>query len=185
MECPVCAAHASPAEGSRGVDGCPSCGIALRDTSSARATEVVEGTAERGPISAELPIIEEAGEETERIGAVSPTCEGIPRQRNLVATRPSLPAVLWSRPAVRTVAGASAGAVALTLGMRLARAWLARPRANRQLVSSALPLVADMLDQGIQSPGSPRSLRPLGPSGERGTEVVETFIYMQRVIRRR
>jgi hypothetical protein len=80
---------------------------------------------------------------------------------------------------VRAAAQAGAGAVALTLGLRLLRTWLTGPQAAREAVSSALPTLADLIQQrGLPGPAE------CAP-GERGAEVVETLVYMQRVVRRR
>jgi hypothetical protein len=172
--CPVCEAE-TPA----GLEMCPRCGARVGSFSDQEDPGVVEGTAERGPISAELPLPDEAEVPA---GAAGPDRAGAAAQHpnaSLVLARPSLPAVIWQQPAVRAVAQAGAGAVALTIGMRLLRAWLSRPSAPRRLVSSALPLVADVLEQGD------RPTLPQAGRVERGTEVVETFVYMHRVIRRR
>lgn len=175
MVCPVCEAVAVPVK-----DVCPHCGATLPTTPSAEVRGIVEGTAQRGPISAELPLLVDAeGEGTQAAdAAVAAEPERAPAT-SLVVRRPALPAVLWRQPAVRAVAQAGAGAVALTLGLRLLRAWLARPRAVRQVVSSALPLMAELIEQGGLS-GEPPARR-----GERGAEMVETVIYARRVIWRR
>jgi len=170
MVCPVCEAVALSVK-----DVCPHCGAPLVMAASAEVRGIVEGTVRRGPISAELPLLVDAVEE-DGASAADPARA---RETSLTVTRPSLPAVLWQQPAVRAVAQAGMGAVALTLGMRLLRAWLARPRAVRQVVSSALPLVADLIEQGGRA-GEPAARR-----GERGVEMVETAIYVRRVIRRR
>jgi hypothetical protein len=98
------------------------------------------------------------------------------RGTSLVPVRPSLPALLWQQPAVRAVARAGAGAVALTLGMRLLRAWLVRTRAAQSLASSALPTVTELLRQHERPAQTP------GERVERGAELVEIFIFMRRVI---
>ena len=101
------------------------------------------------------------------------------RSTDLVVARPSLPALLWRQPAVRAVARAGAGAVALTLGMRLLRGWLGRgPLRSRQLAratTSALPSARQLLDHSMDGVERPA----------RGDEVVETIIYVRRVLRRR
>lgn len=175
MTCPVC-----EADNLLIAETCPQCGARVHSAPRADSTRVVEGTAQRGPVSEELPPLAEGAAET--IGDAGPASDEagqVNSDTSLVVARPSLPAVLWQQPAVRAVAQAGVGAVALTLGMRLLRSWLARPQASRQLVTTALPMVADLLEQGkhVTSPASPQT--------ERGTEIVETFIYMQRVIRRR
>ncbi len=174
MTCPVC-----EADNLLIAETCPQCGARVHSAPRADSTRVVEGTAQRGPVSEELPLAEGAAETIGDAGPASDEAGQVNSDTSLVVARPSLPAVLWQQPAVRAVAQAGVGAVALTLGMRLLRSWLARPQASRQLVTTALPMVADLLEQGkhVTSPASPQT--------ERGTEIVETFIYMQRVIRRR
>jgi hypothetical protein len=176
MECPTC--HAWIA---RPGAHCPRCGalLELDRTAAEQLAAVVESTAERGPISAELPLPMEGELAYEDAG----TGTGAARTADtrLVVRGQSLPAVLWQQPAVRAVAQVGAGAIALSLGMRLLRAWLARPRAVRGAASSALPVFADLL-QGPQGTTAP--LRELARP-ERGAEVVETFVYMRRVRRRR
>lgn len=176
MACPVCETDKMLV-----AEICPECGARLPTRPRADAPLVVEGTAQRGPVRAELPPLAEGAvaSPSGAAGAASVGDDQGSRETRLVVARPSLPALLWQQPAVRAVARAGVGAVALTLGMRLLRAWLARPRATRQVVTTALPMVADLLEQGRHSGSS-----PLAPA-ERGAEVTETFIYMQRVIRRR
>jgi hypothetical protein len=172
MECAECGtrvtAHAAL---------CPRCGAPLAGTHAAAESGagIVESTAERGPVSAELPLPPES--DAESAGAPMGAADASFSDTRLVVSRTDLPAVLWRQPAVRAVAQAGAGAIALTLGMRLLRAWLARPRGARAVGPSALPLVADLLHPTDSGGGA--SLR-----GERGTEVMETFIYIRRVIRR-
>lgn len=171
MVCPVCEAEDLSVR-----ESCPRCGAPLQP---ARSVGVVEGTAQRGPVSAELPPLPDA----EEMPAYSAGLDSAARRdtggTSLVLARPSLPAVLWQQPAVRAVARAGAGAVALTLGMRLLRAWLVRTRTAQSLASTALPTVTELLrrnERPIQGPGE---------RVERGTEMVETFIFMRRVIHRR
>ncbi len=169
MVCPIC-----EAEGLSVREPCPRCGAPLQP---ARSVGVVEGTAQRGPVSAELPPLPEA----EEMPAYSNGLDGTARHdtggTSLVPARPSLPAVLWRQPAVRAVARAGAGAVALTLGLRLLRVWLARTRTAQSLASSALPAVTELLRQNERPTQGP------GERVERGSEMVETFIFMRRVIR--
>jgi hypothetical protein len=156
---------------------CPRCGAPLagKHATAEGGAGIVESTAERGPVSAELPLPPESG--VESAAAHMGAADASSADTRLVVSRTGLPAVLWRRPAVRAVAQAGAGAIMLTLGMRLLRAWLARPNAARAVAPSALPLVADLLHPTDNAGGE--SLR-----GERGTEVMETFIYIRRVIRR-
>jgi hypothetical protein len=159
---------------------CPSCGAPLWAAPGDIGVAVVEGAAERVSIRVELPSPAQAA----RTAAYPqrPT-DGVPvgghRVTSLVVARPALPAVLWQQPAVRAVAEVGVGAVALSVSVRLLRAWLARPRAARSLVASAMPALAELRPRdggGSQTPG--RSMA-------RGAELVETVVYVERVVRRR
>jgi hypothetical protein len=174
MLCPICDADAGSAR-----ESCLRCGAPLGHPQATRQVlGVVDSTAARGPVRAELPLVLEA-EGSEGMAAPPDALAGETRRRtSLVVMGPALPAVVWRQPAVRTLVQAGAGAVAMTLGMRLLRAWLARPRATRALASSALPVVAELLRQRDRP-----SLVP-GERAEPGAEVVETVIFMRRVIRR-
>ena len=172
MVCPICEAEDLSVR-----ESCPWCGAPLQPARGARNVGVVEGTAQRGPVSAELPPLPEAEAMPIHSDGLDGTARRDTRGTSLVPARPSLPAVLWRQPAVRAVARAGAGAVALTLGMRLLRAWLVRTRTAQSLASSALPTVTELLRRNERPAQGP------GERVERGTEVVEAFIFMRRVIR--
>ena len=176
LTCPTCGVWTTG-----GVVTCPGCGGALGGAADGPARAgvleelIVEGSAERGPIRAELPLPDE-----EQMEAGRP-------ETGVVAARPSLPALLWRRPEVRTLATAGAGAVALSLGMRLMRAWLGTGRMGRQVAPRALPLVTDLLESTGESTrrGNGRASRQAGGTERGTTEVVETLIVMRRVVRGR
>jgi hypothetical protein len=139
---------------------------------SADSVGIVEGTAECGPISAELPLpgegeLDAAGAD---VDANSDT--------RLIVRQAGLPALLWQQPAVRVAVQSAAGAIAVTLGMRLLRAWLAHPRAAGRVASSVLPAFADLLQ-------APNMAEADLARRERDGEVVETVVFMRWVVRRR
>jgi hypothetical protein len=155
---------------------CSRCGALLPPHPAGATGLVVDSTAERGPISAELPPEPLAAAGT----AVGAEPDG--RSLDLVAARASLPALLWRQPAVRAVARAGAGAIALSVGMRLLRVWLTHPRATRQAAASVLPGVRQLLAQRHGAGGLP------GANGDRRVgagEIEETVIYLRRVVRQR
>lgn len=139
---------------------CPHCGAPLRGRDSANGRghgsampAVVDSTAARG--AARAP-------------------------GGLIAVRPMFPtlsAVIW-RPAVRAAAEAGIGTLALTVGARLLRAWLARPRGAPGAPASMPPMVTHL----IRRPGADR---PPRAEWERGAAVEETVIYLRRVVRSR
>ncbi|HEY7781013.1 MAG TPA: hypothetical protein VIC85_12440 [Ktedonobacterales bacterium] len=139
---------------------CPHCGASLRERESANGMShvsavpaVVEGTVARGPARAPGGLV-----------AVRPML-------------PTLPAAIW-RPAMRAAAEAGIGTLALTVGARLLRAWLARPRGAPGAPASMPPMVTDL----IRRPGADR---PPRAEWERGAAVEETVIYLRRVVRSR
>jgi hypothetical protein len=168
MECPSCRAKVTGT-----APACPRCGALLGTFGAGTAgAGIVEGTAERGPVSAELPLPAEGEQDATGAGGSGES------DTRLVVQMVGLPAMLWRQPAVRTVAQAGTGAIMLTLGVRLLRAWLARPKPAGRVATTALPYLADLL----QAPGVPAE-EPM--RRERSGEVVETVIFMRRVVRRR
>jgi hypothetical protein len=93
----------------------------------------------------------------------------------MLPTLPTLPAAIW-RPAVRAAAEAGIGTLALTVGARLLRAWLARPHGVPGEPSSLPPMLADLIRR-------PEADRPPHAALERGAAVEETVIYLRRVVR--
>jgi hypothetical protein len=75
---------------------------------------------------------------------------------------------VWRQPAVR----AGAGALALSVGLRLTRIWLARANVRRDL-RRATPSLAESLAGRLLVPLRPRPVA-------RGGEVVETWIYVRQ-----
>ncbi len=183
MTCPTC-----QAEQARPVAYCPRCGaplMAIWRTAEDADGLVIEGTViARETIGGERPVNGacEADDPEESEWSAAPY-DAARSSTSLVVARPaalpSLPARLWRQPAVRAVARASAGALALTLGMRLLRGALARPRVTGELASTVLPTIRHLFDR------TPARRSPLGVPSDHDGEVVETFIYMRRVVRRR
>lgn len=180
MTCPACLTeHLSPAV------RCPHCGASLAALSRAAwggwdgADDMIEGTIIEYEATGDS--VPPGSADASSDGEQSTLSRASTPSTSLVVARPalpSLPARLWRQPAVRAVAQASMGALALTLGMRLLRGALTRPRATSQLASSALPAIRQLFDARVPR----RSLLtvPDNPGGE----VVETFIYIRRVVRR-
>ncbi len=80
------------------------------------------------------------------------------------------PAHLWRQPAVRAAVRAGAGALALSVGLRLGRVVLARAlaRGGPRPLAATPPLV-------VRLPAAPAP-----GSGPRGGEIVETWIYVRQ-----
>lgn len=185
MTCPICEAHTQP-----GAEHCPRCGAAVapRDFNAPLAAGVVlEGKVRPVPPSeawALTPadrVTPDAHHEPAR--ASMTTLVRAQPSPPMVSRRPSLPVLLWRQPAVRAVARAGAGALALSLGVRLLRSALARPRATGRVVSGALPFARTLLDPMLERGAMPRT--PFGATNERGADVIETFLYVRQVVRRR
>jgi hypothetical protein len=137
MNCPTCGATLTLAT------ECAWCAARARDASSALVAGVVDELPERGMVS--LAPLEPAG--------VLTRAPASGRALTVIA-REGLTAQLWRQPAVRAVARAGAGALAFSVGLRLARALLARALVR-------LP---------------PATRLPAA----RGGEVVETWIYVRQ-----
>jgi len=157
---------------------CPACG---RPAPAARAT-IVEGTI--------LPDVNPAPPPGEFAspppGAAEET---IPPARALVPAQPAhpalaalahLPACAWRRPAVRSAVKTGAGAVALTVALRLAGRWVTSRGARQAAGESLLPALADLLAQGED--GRAIARRAIARRGRHG-EITETFIYLRRTVR--
>jgi hypothetical protein len=172
MWCPTCGASELGSSMQ-----CPSCGAPVRSAARTAASAVVESTAERGPVSTELPLLGDAdGVVAQRSYSASTALTREPVRARLAVASQALPALLWRQPAVRVVAQAGAGALAVSLGVRLLRAWLARPASTRELASSAVPTLRDLLGPAQRSAAL---------TGPRETAVVETVIYVRQTIRGR
>jgi hypothetical protein len=148
---------------------CPVCGGTLRDINVSDAVELVEATASLGGIG------DPGADGT--VDATRAVVRSSPRPLPVALSRLSaLPAVAWRQPVVRAAVRTGASALALSLAARAARAVVSGRRASAQLPQATLPSVFDLL----QSPSAPR--RMSGPAPR--VEVIETFVYVRRVIRR-
>lgn len=166
MFCPTCQTVV-PA----GPSFCPTCGDTMRDVSAADTVEVVEGSA---AVTLELPeLAPDNGEQP----ANSDTPLALALRRPPGTPVPALmragqlAVAAWRQPAVRAAVKTGATAVALSLTVRAARQALTLPRARRLPARSPLPSLVDL----FTSEREPRT-------GE--YEVVETYFYMRRVVRR-
>jgi hypothetical protein len=176
MLCPVCADD----ERDDLQERCPRCGAPLRMERPAWKAAVIEGTVRQRPVGVPLP-------RSHATVAAAPAVDESVRQidargasrASLIVRRSALPMALWQRPPVRTLAAASAGAVALTLGLRLLRGWLARRQGARALAAAALPTVAELFRQ------EEIAAQPEGKRSAHGAALVETIIFVRQVIRRR
>lgn len=146
---------------------CPHCGASLVDGNPS------DGVGREGVI----PIVVEG---TAARGLARAVRSGPLAARSLL---PTLPAAIW-RPAVRAAAEAGVGALTLTVGARLLRAWLARPRALPGATPSALAALTDLLSPP-RTTQAPRAPRERGGLRERGAELEETVIYLRRTVRPR
>lgn len=169
MVCPVCAAETLPT-----IARCSRCGEPIAAGLGLVDGLVVEGTVEHGSVS-ERVFLTRAYDEPPGAGReIAPSVS-----QSLAVRQPSLATMLWRQPAVRAVARAGVGALALTLGMRVVRGLLARPHITGEAARAALPLARHLFDR------QPASRRPEGDLSEGGGEVIETLIYMRQVVRRR
>jgi hypothetical protein len=152
MECPACGADQAPAT------ECEWCAQAGKVALTALADGEVEAMPERGVVRI-APSAPEAVLMPSGFGARPPR----------IRAGVGLTARLWSHPAVRAAVRTGVGAVALSMGLRLARGWLARSLARGGPRGMA-PSLVDHL------PISPVTRRVA-----RDGEIVEAWIYMRQV----
>lgn len=161
MFCPTCQTVVWAA-----LETCPTCGGTMREVEAGDAVDVVEATAEIG-----------TGEPAAGLDA-----SGVPDPLAVAATseRMALPVSVrlaeltfaaWRQPAVRAAVKTGASALALSLAMRAARHALLRPSTRRVVLRPVLPTLSDLL------PSEADARR------ERGPVVIETFVYVRRVVR--
>lgn len=169
MFCPTCQTVLREAP-----ELCPACGETMRPIAASDAVEVVEGTAESGVYTA-VRLDEVSG--IDDVPAQSFALVAPSRQPALpvLARLPELTAQVWRQPAVRAAVKTGASAIALSLAVRAARVALSGRGPRRALTSTALPALSDLL--------APRESALPSQRAQYG-EVVETYIYMRRVIRR-
>jgi hypothetical protein len=97
------------------------------------------------------------------------------QQGTLLARIPELSLLAWQQPAVRSAVKTGAGAIMLSLAMRVARQWLLEPSRRRAMTDSLVPTPGELLRPAAREQRRwPR----------RGMEVTETFIYVRRTLRR-
>ncbi len=164
MFCPSCQLAVPGAPRS-----CPACGGSLRDVSPVDAVELVEA----GGASAESSG-SETGVTLVATREIAPLADP-PALPALVRLR-ELPALAWRQPVVRAAVRTGASTLALSLALRAARALVSARSSSVALPRGAAPTLAEML----QPRGAVRDL----PPGESQVEIVETFVYVRRVVRR-
>lgn len=142
----------------------------MREVAAGDAVEVVEATAEVG--SGEPALMgTEASSEVNALTVSEPSSRfTLPVPVRLA----ELSVAAWRQPAVRAAVKTGASALALSLAMRAARRALIRPTARRAVTRAVLPALTDLLQPEV----------PNERDHERGAVVVETFVYMRRVVRR-
>jgi hypothetical protein len=139
----------------------------MREVAAGDAVDVVEATAEVGagePVAdSETPV---------QAGALAVAEPSGPFALPVPMRLAELTLVAWRQPAVRAAVKTGASALALSLALRAARHILTHPGARRAVTRSALPSLSGLL-QPESSDGR-----------EHGAMVIETYVYMRRVIRR-
>lgn len=157
------------------VDGvlCPTCGDAIHPIQASDIVEAVESNA----VYAEGVAAGANGDATITLTAPMDTAlvARAEKRTSLLARLPELSLIAWQQPAVRSAVTTGAGAIALSLAMRVARQWLLEPRRRGTVADSLVPPLGDLLRPAEREQRQwPR----------RGVEVTETFIYIRRSFRR-
>lgn len=156
------------------VDGalCPACGDAIHPILATDVVEAVEGSAAYAEGAAPSGNGDPAITIAEAADTALVTQEK--KQMSLLTRIPELSLRAWQQPAVRTAVRTGAGAIALSLALRVARQWLLEPRRQAAVVDSLVPTLGELLRpaEAVQR-RSPR----------RGVEVSETIVYVRRTIR--
>ena len=143
---------------------CPTCGGTMRAVAAGDAVEIVEAVAE--------PRTDEPANDEHAPSGVTALTVAQPATLPLPVRLAELSVAAWRQPAVRAAIKTGASALALSLAMRAARRALTRSPSRRLAARPTLPALSDLL---------PRET----PDGrERGTIVIETFVYIRRVVRR-
>lgn len=165
MFCPTCQMVVPDGPGV-----CPACGDTLRDLAATDEIEVVEVTAELMPDVATVP--PDGSAIPDAIPATALAVRPAAAELSPALTRAGQLAIAaWRQPAVRAAVKTGASAVALSLAFRAARQALASPSARRAVARDALPSLSDLFHTGNEPPDG-------------RYVVVETYIYMRRVVRR-
>lgn len=159
MFCPTCQTVVRTSSGP-----CPTCGGIMREVAARDAVEVVETTVEVRPEE----VAQATGAPPPETGTLAvaplPASAALPVPARLA----QLSLAAWRRPLVRATVKTGASALALSLAVRATRHALIRPSVRR----SAPSVLRSMLE--ADSP----------PDSECGAAVIETFVYVRRVIRR-
>lgn len=146
---------------------CPACGDATHPILATDVVEVIEANTTY-PQEA-LPGGDTAGSmivPERRNTALVPQGK---KQMSLLARIPELSQLAWQQPTVRAAVKTGAGAIMLSLAMRVARQWLLEPRRRAAVTDTLVPTLGELLRP------ADRERR----SGSRhGSEVTETFIYV-------
>ena len=156
------------------IDGalCPTCGDSMQAIRTTHAAEVVESSAgyaegEASGANGDMTI-------TIREAMGANLVRHSKTQDSLLARVPEMTLLAWQQPAVRSAIKTGAGAIMLSLAMRVARQWLLEPRRQRAATGSLMPPLGELL-----RPVEATQRRAL----VRGAEVIETFIYVRRTPR--
>lgn len=163
MFCPTCQTVVRTSSGP-----CPTCGGTMREIAAGDAVEVVETTAEVRP-EAVIQTTRALPPETETLSvAASHASAALPVQVRLA----ELSLAAWRRPFVRAAVKTGASALALSLAMRATRHALIRPAVRRVALRSAPAALKSVLEADPPA------------DSERDAAVIETFVYVRRVVRR-
>ncbi len=157
------------------VDGahCPTCGDAMHPILATDVVEVVESSAALAESAA--PGANAGVALTIRGTRDADLVVQGKKQGTLLARIPELSLLAWQQPAVRSAVKTGAGAIMLSLAMRVARQWLLEPSRRRAMTDSLVPTLGELLRPAAREQRHwPR----------RGVEVTETFIYVRRTLRR-
>lgn len=167
MFCPTCQTVVFDGPGF-----CPTCGDTMREVAPADEIEVVEVTAELLP---DAP--PDASPAHTPRDPVASTSTALAVRRTDETLSPALvragrfALAAWRQPAVRAAVKTGASAVALSVALRVARQALTVPSARRLATRTVLPSLPDLFHAENEPPNGKY-------------EVVETFFYMRRVVRR-
>lgn len=156
------------------VDGtlCPTCGDAMHPILSTDIVEVVESSA--AFTESETPSAHGDAALTIRVTRDADLVVQGKKQDSLLSRIPELSVIAWQQPAVRSAVKTGAGAIMLSLAMRVARQWLLEPSRRRAVTDSLVPTLGELLRPAVRE-------QRRWPRG--GAEVTETFIYVRRIVR--
>jgi hypothetical protein len=147
---------------------CPACGGLLRDVQRADAVEAVEAMAL-------LTAPTESAADSSRAMVQVPVRSALPALSRMAGLA-GLPALAWRQPAVRAAVRTGASVLVLSLAVRAARAVIQSRRPPQAVAEGMLPLLSDLMQRRDGESRAARDGQPVA--------VVETFIYVRRVVRR-